>query len=98
EREQPCRARAPERNRQRGCSGIEQRHAAGQKGQVERDQPAVPPGLDYKGLGGPIEASEKITETKPEAGKGRAFEPVAKLDVSGIASVEQPHQQAEAHE
>ena len=54
------------------------------------------PWLDQKRLGDPIESGEEIAEAEPEPGERRAFEPVSKLGVARMATVEQPHEQAEA--
>ena len=97
-RENPCRAWAPQDCGKRRSGGIEQSHAAGEPRHGEGDEPAVPPGLDQKGFGGPIKTGEEIAEAEPESDKRGAAEPRAKPCVAGVAAVEQPDEQAEAQE
>ena len=77
-RENPCRAWAPQDRGKRRSGGIEQSHAAGEPRHGEGDEPAVPPGLDQKGFGGPIKTGEEIAEAEPESDKRGAAEPRAK--------------------
>ena len=89
---------APQDCGKRRSGGIEQSHAAGEPRHGEGDEPAVPPGLDQKGFGGPIKTGEEIAEAEPESDKRGASEPRAKPCVAGVAAVEQPDEQAEAQE
>jgi hypothetical protein len=50
------------------------------------------------GAGDPIEAGEEIAEAEPEPNHARAFQPRAEPRMAGVAPVEQPDEQAEAHE
>ena len=89
-------AGAPQHHGKRCRRRIEQRHAAGQRRHDEGDEPAVAPGLDQKRLGDPIESGEEIAEAEPEPSERRASQPLAKRCVARMATVEQPHEQAEA--
>ena len=78
EGEHPACSRPPHQHGERRGRDEEQRHAAGEGGHDERDQPAMPQGLDQKGLCDPIEPGEEIAEAEPEADHRRAFEPRAR--------------------
>src|SRR5262249_27087761 len=98
DRENPCRAWAPQDCGKRRSGGIEESHAGGESRHGEGDEPAVTPGLDQKGFGGPIKTGKEVAEAEPESDERSAAEPRAKPCVIGVASVEQPDEQAEARE
>ncbi len=98
ESEHAARSRPPHQHGKRRSGDEEQCHAGGEGGHDEGDQPAMPPWLDEKGFGDPIEPEQKIAEAEPEPGQARAFQSRAEAGMIAVAAVEQPDQRSEGQE